>query len=253
VSLAIGRRSSSSSDFEPSDDGELIVDLETNPVAVNAARLQLAADAMATQLCADPLVHWASVGASAGKRVLYISYGVAQNIESTDDAARHATNAYRKLRQRGEVPDMSVASVSVRMREDAPAYQDDDDEPAVPVRGALINRREAQETDDVHFSELEQAARALVKTLRAIGERTDADSIDRCLRGGTMSMERLRALRQQLILLRGSHTPFLLGDERQVDNLVRQTNLAVSRFPGLATELLGRPEVRRRAPARPRR
>jgi hypothetical protein len=248
----MGKRGSSSNDFESDDNGEVIVDLETEPVATGVSSLQVAADALANQLCAEKPVKWASVGLSTTQRVMYISYGVPVEF-SDQDAMRCASDAVTKLHGQGLFPDTRIANISVRPRKEAPMekYFEDkpEQEPAAEFVGTLISRPEANEE---HLVELEQQARALVRTLRAVGERSDADSIDRVLAGGTMSLERLRALRQQLILLRGSHTPTLLGDERQVENLVRQANLAVARFPGTANDLLGGPDSRRRLQKRQR-
>jgi hypothetical protein len=239
----MGKRGSASNNQGQDDNAELIVDLETEPVATTASRLQRAADALANQLCTESAVHWASVGVSTAQRVLHISYGVDGAIPSHDDAARCATDAVEKLRQRSDFPDIHIANVSVRERTDTPIRPDIEDEPTAEVVGTLIDPREAGE---IRLPELEQGARELVRELRRVGERTDAESIERCLGGGKLSMERLRALRQQLILLRDSHTPFLLGDERQLDRLVMGANLAVARFSVTGKRLPAGPESRLR-------
>jgi len=255
VSIAIGNRGSSSNGFEDGETEELIVDLETEPVATTVSRLQNAADALANQLCAERPVQWASVGLSTAQRMMYISYGVSADY-SDDDAMRFASSALEKLHAQGLFPDVRIDKVSVRAHKVVPEEEKYfDDEPPANFVGTLIQPTESgpPQADKIHLAQLEQEARELVKTLRAVGERTDAESIARCLAGGDLSLERLRALRQELILLHGSWTPIIIGGESRITHLIRETNLAVSRFAGTGKDLLGGPEFRRRLQKRPRR
>jgi hypothetical protein len=254
VSQVMGNRGSLGREFDGDITEELIVDLETEPVATTVSRLQNAADALANQLCAEKPIQWASVGLATVERVMYVSYGVLA--EYSEDHAKHfGSSAVEKLHGQGLFPDVRVASMSVRERKPPAEERYFDDEPQAELVGTLIQPQgQAQpRAERIQLAQLEREARELVKTLRSVGERTDAESIARCLAGGDMSLQRLRALRQELVLLRSSWTPIVIGGEGRINHLIRETNLAVSRFAGTGKDLLGGPEFRRRLPKRPRR